>query len=195
MNKKSDTSMEFEGQLPGEEVMLMFRKHPVTTRRGLIYASLAVLVGPIVTTLMTYNYDYQWIDVSTPPSFGFFMLMLLASVVLGLIMYFPYWMSWYFSVYVITNMRYIYIHQKGFFTKGISDTPLKQIQSLNYMVKGLQETLLGYGTVTIQTYIGDIVIHDTPHPAKITSEISDILIQCGVHPVEYPAHEGEQQGE
>jgi hypothetical protein len=50
---------QFEGQLPDEEVLLMFRKHPVVMRKGLIIASAGLLVGPLLTTLLTTEFGMK----------------------------------------------------------------------------------------------------------------------------------------
>ena len=44
MAKKSGT---FRGQYDDEEVLFMFRKHPVVMRKGLILFMLAILLGTI----------------------------------------------------------------------------------------------------------------------------------------------------
>jgi hypothetical protein len=54
------------------------------------------------------------------------------------------------------------------------------MQSVNYEISGLQETLLGFGTIKIQAYIGDLVIHDVHHPAKVQKKIVGILRDHGV---------------
>lgn len=173
----------FEGQGPDEEVLAMFRKHPVVMRKGLIIGSCGLLIGPLAVLVLSY------IKPEYVPSVNGYMLILLASLVLALILFFPSWMSWYFSIYLVTNQRFLQIYQKGFFHKNVSDTPLSQIQSANYEVSGLQETLLGFGTIVVQTYLGDIVMREMPHPAKTTRMITDVLRSQGINNVEYPAHQ------
>ena len=58
---------------------------------------------------------------------------------------------------------------------------LDKIQSISYEVKGLQETLLGFGTIVIQTYVGELVIHEVHHPKKIQKQMSHILRDLGLH--------------
>jgi len=70
--------------------------------------------------------------------------------------------------------------------------PLQQIQSVNYTVKGFQQTVLGFGTILVQTYLGDILMNDMHKPAQLTKEINTILIEQDVSTVQYPA---EQEGE
>ncbi len=56
----------FADQFDHEEVLFIFRKHPIVMRRGLIIAGLGVLVGPLYTLALTFlrtNYS---------PSMSFF---------------------------------------------------------------------------------------------------------------------------
>lgn len=166
----------FEDQLDDEEVLYVFRKHPIVMRRGLIVGSLTLLVGPLITLGLIY------LKPNNPPSMGFFLMSLLTSLGLTILVLFPYWLGWYFSVFIITDQRFIQITQKGFFDKSIVDLSLTQIQSLNYEIKGVQETLLGYGTILVQTYMGDLVIHDLHHPGHIYKKLITILRDHGVTP-------------
>jgi uncharacterized membrane protein YdbT with pleckstrin-like domain len=104
----------------------------------------------------------------------FFMAMI-ASFILSLILLAPSYISWYFSVFIVTDQRFITITQKGLFHRSVADVGLEHIQSVNYEVAGLQPTLLGFGTMKIQTYIGDVIIHELHHPAHIQKRIIGIL--------------------
>lgn len=163
----------FDDQFDGEEVLYVFRKHPIVMRRGLIFGSVALLAGPLYTLILTY------VRPDSPPSMTFFYVSFLASVLLSAIIFFPYWMSWYFSVFVVTNQRFIQITQRGFFHRSVVDMGLRQIQMVNYEVKGLEETLLGYGTIMMQTMVGDLLIHYMHHPAHIQKKLLEILRDNG----------------
>ena len=63
---------------------------------------------------------------------------------------------------------------------------LNQIQMVNYEIAGLQETLLGFGTIMMQTYVGDLTIHDIHHPAKIQKKLLNILRTEGVEVTDQP---------
>lgn len=74
---------------------------------------------------------------------------------------------------------------------------LGQIQMVNYQVAGLQETLLGFGTIMMQTMVGDLVIHDIHHPGHIQKKILQILREYGFSSPDAMmknAAEQEQQG-
>lgn len=63
---------------------------------------------------------------------------------------------------------------------------LSQIQMVNYQVSGLQETLLGFGTIMMQTFVGDLVIHDIHHPAAIQKKLLEVLKQQGISTKQAP---------
>jgi hypothetical protein len=66
------------------------------------------------------------------------------------------------------------------FKRSVVDLALNQIQMVNYEINGFQETLLGFGTIMIQTFVGDLTIHDVHHPAKIQKELLGILRERGI---------------
>jgi phosphopantothenoylcysteine synthetase/decarboxylase len=62
---------------------------------------------------------------------------------------------------------------------NVVDLCLEQIQMINYQISGLQETLLGFGTIIVQTYVGDLIIRDVHHPARIQKKMVHILRELG----------------
>lgn len=173
----------FADQFDDEEVLYVFRKHPIVMRKGLIIGLSAWLVGPVYTLLLTYLRPNNY------PSVAFFFGSLVASILLGILLLVPSWIGWYFSIFIVTDQRLIQITQKGLFSRSVVDMGLGQIQMVNYEVKGLQETLLGFGTIIMQTFVGDLVIHDLHHPGKIQKKILQILRDHGVPATTYPSAE------
>lgn len=165
----------FEDQFDDEEVLYVFRKHPVVMRKGLIIGMVAWLVGPVYTLALTY------LRPDSLPSVNFFFGSLIGSILLGILVFVPWWLSWYFSIFIVTDQRFIQITQKGLFNRSVIDMGLDQITMVNYEVAGLQETLLGFGTITMQTYVGDLVINDIHHPAHIQKKIMKIMRDEGVY--------------
>lgn len=170
----------FPDQFDDEEVLYVFRKHPIVMRRGLIFGSIGLLVGPLYTLILTYVHP------DNPPSLNFFYLSFVVSIALAGLLFFPSWMSWYYSVFIVTDQRFIQITQKGFFHRSVVDMGLSQIQMVNYEVSGLQETLLGFGTIMMQTFVGDLVIHYLHHPQKIQKHMLEILRKEGVAVADSP---------
>jgi uncharacterized membrane protein YdbT with pleckstrin-like domain len=164
----------FDDQFDDEEVLFVFRKHPVVMRKGLVFG----LLGPLIGVLPT--------AIDPNLGFGIFFGGFAAGCLLGLLIFAPSWIGWHFSVFIVTDQRFIQITQKGLFHRAVADLGLSQIQSVNYEIKGLQETLLGFGTIKMQTYVGDMVIHDVHHPAKIQKQVLSILRDKGITTTPYP---------
>ncbi len=158
----------FDDQFDDEEVLLVFRRHPVVMRKGLVLGMIGLLLGTLPALVK--------------PEYSYFFGGLAAGFILMIVLFMPAWISWYFSVFIVTDQRFIQVSQKGLFHKSVVDISLQQIKSLNYEIAGLQETMLGFGTILIQTYIGDLVVKDIHHPAKIQKQIAEILREHGVEP-------------
>lgn len=185
-NKEPDTEAPtkyFEDQFDDEEVLLVFRKHPIVMRKGLILGCLGPLFGVIPAAVR--------------PELGFSVFFggLGLGVLLGLLFFFPSWIAWYYSVFIVTDQRLIQITQKGLFHRSVVDLNLGQIQTVNYEIAGLQQTLLGFGTILMQTYVGDLVIHDVHHPAKIQKKLLHILRDEGFNASEGDNREVDEQEE
>jgi hypothetical protein len=163
---KRDKNKQFDDQLEDEEVIFVFRKHPIVMRKGFVIAMLALLLGT-VPSLIKPEYIYL---------FGG----LAAGFVLSFLIMLPSWITWYYSVFIVTDQRLLQISQKGLWKKSVVDIAIGQIQMVNYEVSGFQETTLGYGTIMMQTYVGDLVIHEVHHPAKIQKKMLEILRDKGV---------------
>ncbi len=169
----------FKGQYEDEEVLYVFRKHPVVMRKGLIMFMFAILLGTIPSFIT--------------PTLTYFYLGIGGGFVLGIIVAMPSWVKWYFSVYIVTDQRFIQVSQNGFFNKKVIDLALNQIQMVNYEVAGIQETLLGFGTLTVQTFVGNLVIRDVHKPAHVQHELLEILRSRGIATMAASADPQQQQ--
>lgn len=164
----------FDDQFDDEEVLIVFHKHPIVMRKGLIVGSACLLLGPLYTLGLTY------FNPNNPPSILFFFASLALSFIVCAIVFMPWWISWHFSVFIVTDQRLIQITQKGLFHRSVVDMSLGQIQMVNYEIAGLEQTLLGFGTIVMQTLVGDLVIHEVHHPDKMQKKILEILRDQGV---------------
>lgn len=173
----------FADQFDDEEVLYVFRKHPIVMRKGIIFWALGMVAGPLYILALTFIYAN---NPDKFPTMTTFALALVGSFVLSALLLAPAYISWYFSVFIVTDQRFLQITQKGLFHRGVADVALHQIQSVNYEVAGLQATLLGFGTIKVQTYVGDINIHDVHHPAKIQKRLVGIMRDEGITEIQHP---------
>lgn len=166
--KSTDAVKYFADQMDDEEVLYVFKRHPVVMRKGIILASLGPLIGVLPATI------------KPELGFGWFFGGMIGGFLLGALLMFPSWVAWNYSVFIVTDQRFIQITQKGFFHRSVVDVGLNQIQMVNYEVAGLQETLLGFGTIMMQTYMGELLIHEVHHPAHIQKKLLGILRERGI---------------
>jgi hypothetical protein len=166
---------QFEGQLEGEEVLLVFRRHPVVMRKGLILMAVTLLIGALIgfflsNSATTLNEFYSKFLIPVGIGFSF-----------GLIFLMYYWIGWYFTLSIVTDKRMLQIHQEGIFKRrSVNDINLNRILSINYEQKGLLESMLGFGTIIVQTLVGDLVVHKISHPAQRQQEMITAIKESGV---------------
>lgn len=151
----------FDGQREGEVVQFVFRRHLLTAKKGFTFFVIMFIVGFLPLLIWRGN----------PQIFWFFVGMLLIGIAGCLYSY----LLWYFSVYIVTDQRIRQISQKGFFKKTVVDLGLDKIQSISYGVPGLIAGIFGYGTILIQTGVGDLVISEVKTPAKIYDKLQNVM--------------------
>lgn len=130
-----------------KEVLAVFRRHWVALDKGLLF----FFIGVVVLALgLKFGVRGE--------------ILLIASTVFGLL-FFSQFVSWWFSVSVLSNSGLEIISQKGLFKRGVVDVPFESIINTNYATKGLVQALLGFGTIVVQTQSGDIVLEKMRKPA------------------------------
>jgi hypothetical protein len=166
---------DFKGQFEDEEVLYVFKRHPIVMRKGLIIMMIAILIGAVAGLFLSGNAETMGQFFSkffTPIGVGF---------LVGGIGLFYYWIGWHYSVCIVTNERFIQFSQKGVFkSRSVNDISLGRILSVNYEVRGMVETVLGFGTIIIQTLVGDFFLTKIPHPAETQSKIVQAIKESGV---------------
>ncbi len=155
----------FDTQHEDEEVLMVFRRHPVVMRKGLIALMIGLLLGMIPSLIWPTDLGNLWF---AP-----------LGMALGGIFLFYEWVGWYYSIFIVTDQRLVQITQKGLFRRTVSDTGLDKIQNINFEINGIQETLLGFGTILVQTYVGDTIMDHIHHPAMVHEHIVKIIKELG----------------
>lgn len=153
--------MIFDGQREGEEVQFVFRRHFLTAKSGVIFLILMIMIGVGLTLL--------W------PNNMMIFETFLALILVGVLGFLYSYMLWYFSIYIVTNQRIRQISQRGLFKKSVVDLGLDKIQSISYGVSGFRAGLMGYGTIVIQTAVGDLVISMVKNSEKIYNDLQNLI--------------------
>jgi len=82
-------------------------------------------------------------------------------------------------VFIVSDLRFIQIKQKGFFNRSVIDLGLDKIQNINYSIDGVQQTVLKFGTIVVQTFVGDLVLSNIGHPQEIHEQLLKIVKEYG----------------
>ncbi len=159
--KKEEAQLDFEGQRPGEEVLFIFRRHIIAMRKGFYLLAIPVVITAIPPLIWQSNLELFLLPVG--------------GLVLGLILFFYHYMMWFFTIYLVTNQRIRQVTQRGIFGKDVVELRLSKIQNISYNIPGFTGEMLGFGTIVIQTFVGDLVIRYVEHPEKTYNKLQDAV--------------------
>ncbi len=152
----------FEGQHEDETIDFVFRQHPVVMRRSMIYG---LGIFALATAPLSFWPTQQWT-----------LWVMIAGFLAGFVLFGYRFIGWYFSVYIITSERLIQIRQRGFFDRSVQDISHNRIQSVQYEVKGLQSTLLKFGTISVQTFAGPTLSMTYIHkPEEVHRHLNKVI--------------------
>lgn len=163
-SKQSETAAakrDFEGQRPGEEVLFVFRRHIIAMRKGFYGLLIPFAISSLPVLIWQDSLELLW-----SPVIGF---------TFGSLLFFYHWMMWYFTVYIVTNQRIRQVTQKGFFGKDVVELRLSKIQNISYNIPGFSGEVFGFGTIVIQTFVGDLVIRNVEHPERTYNKLQDAV--------------------
>lgn len=82
---------------------------------------------------------------------------------------------WYYTIYIVTDQRLRQVTQRGFFGKDVVELGLSKVQSISYNVPGFSGEVLGFGTLVVQTIVGDLVINKVEHPEEIYNKLQNAV--------------------
>lgn len=160
------SELTFDGQRDGEKVEFIFRRHISTAKKGIFFLIIMIIIGIIPMIL--------W------PSDGRMFWIFLGCIVVGLLGLGYAYLLWYFSVYIVTNERIRQVTQKGLFKKTVVDLGLDKIQSVSVNIPNVFAGIFGYGTILIQTGVGDLIISQVPKPNQIHNKLQNVAQRAGV---------------
>lgn len=162
MSKKTkEAQLDFDGQRDGEELLFVFRRHIIAMRKGFYLLFIPFAISAIPPLIWQSNLELFLLPV--------------AGLVVGLLLFSYHFIMWYFTIYIVTDQRIRQITQRGFFGKDVVELRLSKIQNISYNVPGFTGEMLKFGTVIIQTVVGDLVINKVEHPDKIYNKLQDAV--------------------
>jgi hypothetical protein len=152
---------DFDGQREGEELLFIFRRHVIAMRKGFWLLLIPFAISALPVFIWPTILEVYWSPV--------------VGLGIGLLLFFYHFLMWYYTVYIVSDQRLRQVTQKGFFGKDVVELGLSKIQSISYNVPGFSGELLGFGTIVIQTFVGDLIINKVEHPEEIYNKLQDAV--------------------
>lgn len=160
-NTVNNPKLDFEGQREGEKLLFIFRRHMIAMRKGFY-----MLVIPLIITAIPPLIWQNNLELFLLPVVGF---------LIGLVLFFYHFILWYFTIYIVTDQRIRQVTQRGFFGKDVIELKLSKVQNISYNIPGFSGEIFKYGTIVIQTFVGDLVIHQVEKPDEIYNKLQDAV--------------------
>jgi hypothetical protein len=168
--------LDFIGQREGEKLLFVFRRHMVAMRKGFYLLLIPLVITSIPPLIWNYNLEL--------------FLLPIAGLIIGLLLFAYHLMLWYFTIYIVTDQRIRQVTRRGFFGKDVVELRLSKIQNISYNIPGFSGELFKFGTIVIQTFVGDLVIHNVEHPEKIYNKLQDAVSNVVENKVGYEENIG-----
>lgn len=120
----------------GEKVEIVVRRHWIVFWLVWLYALIWVLIS--FSILMFLN--TAWAHILNIVFWMFFAIFLYIE-----------WLNHELDMFVITNNRIVWVEQKSFLNRWVTECNLGQVQEVNSITKWLLANIFNYGTISIQT--------------------------------------------
>ena len=157
-----DPNKQFNGQRPGEEVLFVFRRHIIAMRKGFYMLLVPLTLTSIPPLIWQDNLELFFLP--------------LGGFVLGLILFSYYFLMWRYTYFIVTDQRIRQVTQKGFFGTDVVELQLSKIQNISYNIPGFSGEVFHFGTLVIQTYVGDLVIRNVEDPDETYNRLQDAVM-------------------
>lgn len=158
---KKNPRLEFDGQRDGEKLLFVFRRHMIAMRKGFYLLLVPLVISAIPPLIWSTNLEL--------------FLLPIGGLLLGIMLFLYHFIMWYFTVYIVTDQRIRQVTQRGFFGKDVIELRLSKVQNISYNIPGFSGEIFKYGTIVIQTLVGDLVINNVEHPDEIYNKLQNAV--------------------
>ena len=139
----------------------MFRRHIIAMRKGFYLLLIPFAISSIPPLIWQTTLEL--------------FLLPIAGLAIGLVLFSYHFLMWRYTYYLVTNQRIRQVTQKGFFGTDVVELSLSKIQNISYNIPGFTGEVFKFGTIVIQTFVGDLVINKVEHPEKIYNKLQDAV--------------------
>lgn len=164
--------IKFDKQEENEVIELVLRQHAF------------VNVFWVTTTILLLVLPVVFLQLDALFNFNFAIQIPVKLLIGGLIIYyllliayaFEQFLSWYFNVYIVTNMHIVDINFYSLLSKEVVEISLDDIEVISHNVNGIFGSLFNFGDVHIETAAEQkrILFEKVPRPDVVTDKVQDL---------------------
>lgn len=169
--KQPEPVLDFEGQRSDEQLLFIFRRHLISMRKGFYLLLIPFAITAIPPLIWQTNLEL--------------FLLPIAGLILGLLLFSYHFILWYFTIYIVTDQRIRQVTQRGLFGKDVIELRLSKIQNISYNIPGFTGEVFKFGTIVIQTFVGDLIIHQVENPDETYNKLQDAVNNAVMHQGDY----------
>jgi hypothetical protein len=160
--------VDFETRDDEEKIVLLLRAHPITNVKWILITLLMLLVPSLVAAFGILSSLPRGFDLVI--SLGWYLITMAYAL--------ENFLSWYFNVYIVTNLRVIDVDFYNLIDKKVSDADIDKIQDVSYTNFGVFRMFFDYGDVFIQTAaeVSEFDFFAVPDPERVTKIINELKV-------------------
>lgn len=168
----SPKKIRFERQEDNEIIELFLRQHPIVNVFWVVMSLILLVLPPVffqIEPIFDLNFTSQ---IPTGVLFGILIVYYLVLLAYAL----EQFLSWYFNVYIITNMHIVDVNFYSLLSKEVVEISLSDIEVIAHNVAGVFGSLFHYGNVEIETAAETkrILFEKVPRPDLVTDRVQDL---------------------
>ena len=162
-------SVTFDNQDGSEHIILVLRRHPLTLFKPLLITLFMLFMPAFISSVGMFSF--------LPASYQMAALVLWYLVTFGFVL--EIFLTWFFSVYIITDERIIDVDFISLIYKDISSAKTDKIEDVTTVTGGALQSVFDYGTIKIQTAGAktEIEFESIPHPSRVTKLLNELMLE------------------
>ncbi len=164
--------IKFDKQEDNEVIELFLRQHAF------------VNIFWVSTTIVLLVFPAIFLQLDSLLGFNYAIQIPLNLLIGGLIIYyllvmayaFEQFLSWYFNVYIVTNIHIVDVNFYSLLSKEVVEISLNDIEVISHNVDGVLGSLFHFGNVHIETAAEQkrILFEKVPRPDVVTDKVQDL---------------------
>jgi len=153
---------QFNGQRSNESVILTTRLHPCVLLKPFLQTAFIFLIPALLYVFLDTGPILSWT--------------IAVCLILGLLRAFLAWHAWWNSLVILTDQRVLFLEQRSIVNREFSECSLVSISQVSHQIKGVFNTLFGFGSIEITTGGSPrpFTLPNMPSPYELQNEIQQV---------------------